>query len=108
MCLVPVQHNTVKITGEVAAAGNAVRHMQCSVQFSGQRAQLALLLSNRLPSFPTTANWILKLKKKKKKEPNFIFWNTDNNFRFSAGNFGAFVKKRSKKVWISVSYLNWF
>lgn len=56
MCLVPVQHNTVKITGEVAAAGNAVRHMQCSVQFSGQRAQLALLLSNRLPSFPTTAN----------------------------------------------------
>lgn len=35
MHLAPVQHGTVKITGEVITEGNAVRYVQCSVQFSG-------------------------------------------------------------------------
>lgn len=56
MHLAPVQHNTVKITGEVVTEGNAVRYVQCSARFSGQRAQLVLLLSNSLPSFPIPSN----------------------------------------------------
>lgn len=65
MHLAPVQHGTVKITGEVITEGNAVRYVQCSVQYSGQRAQLILLLSNRLPLFPIPANRKQNLKKKR-------------------------------------------
>lgn len=61
MHLSPVQHDTLKITGEVITEGNAVRYAQCSVQFSGQRAKLVLLLSHRLPLFPIPANRTLNL-----------------------------------------------
>lgn len=61
MHLAAVQYNTVKITGEVVTERNAARYVQCSAQFSGQRAQLALLLSNSLPLFPIPANRRLRL-----------------------------------------------
>lgn len=37
MHLALVQQDTVKITGEVVTEGNAVRYVQYTVQFSGQR-----------------------------------------------------------------------